>query len=80
MQRFIIFIIKSIEKYEKNVFVRLNFKWDNVILRLGTFDKLGGAKLLEEKGGEKMKKKDMLISSLIIIIFLLLFLLFIVLI
>ena len=48
MKRFITYIIKSIEKYEKNVFVRLNFNWDNVILRLGTFDKLGGAKLLDE--------------------------------
>ena len=48
MKRFITFIIKSIEKYEKNVFVRLNYNWDNAILRLGTFDKLGGAKLLDE--------------------------------
>ena len=48
MKIFVTFIIKSIEKYEKNVFVRLNFNWDNVILRLGIFDKLGGAKLLDE--------------------------------
>ena len=69
-----------VEKQDKSVYVRLIYTWNNVILRLGTFDKLGGAKLLEKKGGENMKKKDMLISSLIVIIFLLLFLLFIVLI
>ena len=50
------------------------------IINLGTFNKLGGAKLLEKKGGEKMNKKDFLILSLVIIIFLLLLLLFIVLI
>ena len=50
------------------------------IILLGTFNKLGGAKLLEKKGGENMNKKDFLILSLVIIIFLLLFLLFIVLI
>ena len=49
------------------------------IILLGTFNKLGGAKLLT-KGGENMNKKDFLILSLVIIIFLLLFLLFIVLI
>ena len=42
------FIIKTIEKYDKSEFVRLIFNWDNVILRLGAFDKLGGAKLLDE--------------------------------
>ena len=30
------------------MYVRLIFTRDNVILRLGTFDKLGGAKLLDE--------------------------------
>ena len=30
------------------MYVRLIFSLDNVILRLGTFDKLGGAKLLDE--------------------------------
>ena len=30
------------------MYVRLIFASDNVILRLGTFDKLGGAKLLDE--------------------------------
>ena len=66
------------EKHEKNVYVWLINTRDNVILQLGTFDKLGGAKLLEKKGGENMNKKDLLILSLVIIIFLLLFLLFIV--
>ena len=50
------------------------------IIYLGTFNKLGGANLLDKKGGENMNKKDFLILSLVIIIFLLLFLLFIVLI
>ena len=62
------------------MYVRLIFIRDNAILRLGTFDKLGGAKLLEKKRGENMNKKDFLILFLVIIIFLLLFLLFIVLI
>ncbi len=49
-------------------------------MKLGTFNKLGGAKLHKLKGGDAMHKKDFLILSLIIIIFLLLFLLVIVLI
>ena len=49
------------------------------IISLGTFNKLGGAKLLS-KGGGKMNKKEFLIFALVIIIFLLLLLLFIVLI
>ena len=38
-------------------------------IRLGIFDKLGRAKLLEKKEGEKMKEKDMLISSFYILRF-----------
>ena len=48
------------------------------IITLGTFNKLGGAKLLM-KGGDIMNKKDFLIEALLIIILLLLLLLFIVL-
>ena len=66
-----------IEKYTIKL---LNHNLKFVMILLGTFDKLGGAELLEKKGGENMNKKDFLILSLVIIIFLLLFLLFIVLI
>ena len=57
-------------------FILLN-KFDTIYL--GTFNKLGGAKLLT-KGGDIMNKKDFLIVVLLIIILLLLLLLFIVLI
>ena len=49
------------------------------IILLGTFNKLGGAKLLT-KGGDNLNKKDFLIIVLLIIILLLLLLLLIVLI
>ncbi len=47
------------------------------IITLGTFNKLGGAKLLM-KGGDNMNKKDNLIFALVIIIIILILLLFIV--
>ena len=34
--------------YDEMMAVWIIYNWDNVILRLGTFDKLGGAKLLDE--------------------------------
>ena len=60
-----------------NLILIIEQKFD--IIALGTFNKLGGAKLLM-KGGDNMSKKDYLIFALVIIIILLILLLFIVLI
>ena len=60
-----------------NFILIIEQKFDIIIL--GTFNKLGGAKLLT-KGGDNMNKKDFLIFALVIIILLLILLLFIVLI